>query len=114
MTLAIDRHGNRRELREGDILQDGEKIVIGMRAMDGSHHRFHDGLGFAAGMRPGPIIPSGTPVADKKRDEAFTEYMAATSKAWRPVAQRDDVGDQPASSRDTYVAWLQNAWRGGR
>ena len=102
-TIIIDRHGNRRIAEAGEILQDGERVHVPSLFMDGSPQLLHDGMGNAAGHKPGYAFASGPAarVADAALDAARREYDATLTDAWRSPASKHAarMSQMPARTR---------------
>jgi hypothetical protein len=116
MSVVIDREGRRRELKQGEILADGERLIIGgVAMMDGPPSAFHDGMGNPAGQRPGYVFGPRTS-ANERLDKAYAQYLDTTSNAWRgkPLQTMEENGSSRFSPRDEYITRLQKAWRGAR
>jgi hypothetical protein len=113
-TTVIDKDGQRRALRDGDILEDGERLVVGLNMLDQASLDLHDGMGHPAGFKPGYVFAQGSSrqVSDAALASARAEYEARLTGAWRdgrtnPLPLADD-------SKDPYAAYEQrvtNAWR---
>jgi hypothetical protein len=78
--VVIDRGGRRRELRPGEVLEDGEVLHVGLAMMDKSKTSVVDGLGRPAGHGPGYCYLAGVEgdLADARRQLAAT----STCNAW--------------------------------
>lgn len=85
---VIDRDGVRRRLRPGEMLRDGDRLTVSSAFMDHAVNLLHDGLGGAAGHRPGYVFASEPTEANDKemRDRAAAarrDYEARIATAWR-------------------------------
>lgn len=82
------------------ILKDGERIRVPMVMMDSApRHSIHDGMGNAAGHKPGFVF-SADAAALATREAARSEYLAYLKDAWRGGSRPDDAPFD-----------LENAWR---
>jgi hypothetical protein len=111
----IDQHGNRRIAQAGEILRDGERVHVPALFMDGNPRLLHDGMGNAAGHKPGYCFAEGPAacIADAALDAARREYDAMLIDAWRgPASKRAapfaDTGHDPYAA---YEERLTSAWR---
>lgn len=113
MTFIVDKSGRRRELQTGEVLQDGERLVVKLQLMDHRSPAVHDGMGREAGHRPGFLFSSSPSEADMTLDAARADYVRNLSNAWRnPSAARP--ASASALTEDAYAdheKWLVNSWR---
>jgi hypothetical protein len=118
----IDRHGNRRRGRPGEILRDGERAVVRMAFMD---HQVRDALlekyGSGAtispgGHRPGFLRDSSNTVLSDAAEAAYREKVQRLDAKRRKVKQPDpddDDGEEddgkPKSERQWREAMARKA-----
>jgi hypothetical protein len=127
---AIDALGRERELREGELLGDGERLVVRMTMMDGVPRPLvTDAYGGAAGLsRPGIRVSARD--GDPATGAAYDDYEAYVRAAWRQPQERPrrrpehssrtgDSAGRPDTGRTDAAyarrdAWLADAWRSAR
>lgn len=90
MSEIVDRFGRRRKAKPGDILGDGETLIVRLNAMDGkpfivafdaAGNPVRTGTFDAAQHRPGHRLP--TVAAAAKAHDAYAARKAMLADAWR-------------------------------
>jgi hypothetical protein len=108
----IDRDGNRRRARAGEVLQDGERLRFPMLLLD------------SKGCQPGYRVKEGSNgdrlrEARLKREHAYDDRSKWLTDAWRDgvkpkpevrvsAGQISEIRDQ---AHKAYVNRITNAWR---
>ena len=115
MATAIDKKGQRRELADGEVLQDGDRLIVPINLMDRASLALHDGMGGESGHKPGYVFRSGRAehISDAVLASAHGEYQERLTGAWRDTAAEQTTTISIADG-DVYVAYerrLVNAWR---
>jgi hypothetical protein len=93
----IGRDGRRRRAKKGDVLADGERVVVSMSFMDAALHdelvakhrgdavvRVVDAAGQPAGHRPGFLMLDRDPALVDAAAEAYAERSRRLETAWQP------------------------------
>jgi hypothetical protein len=114
MEMIIDKNGKRRQALPGELLQDGERVVVTLNLMDHTRPVLHDGMGGVAGHRPGYIFAHDPEASGGNAlDSAQREYTARLTNAWRAPAGEHarHAADAGANPQAAYEKWLANAWR---
>ena len=109
--FVIDRDGRRRALRPGEVIRDGERMVVPLLAMDNAPTALRDAWGNAPGHKPGFVFSHLD--ASPERLAARGEYEERITSAWRGTV----VSREAPTKDDAYAArdeWLRTAWRGAR
>jgi len=89
------------------IAEDGEVVRVPAYLMDGVQRALTDGMGKAAGFKPGYVIPSVDP-----RPQVYADYAARLSDAWRSQPAQPPSTTVDAAYAE-YEARLASAWRSG-
>ena len=100
----VDRHGRRRRAKKGEVLADGERMVVSMVFQDAAlrdalTEKYRkdaapyviDTTGGLAGHRPGFLFDPRTALADSPGDIAYRERLYAMARRRR---QPDDDGHE--------------------
>jgi hypothetical protein len=117
---AIDKFGNVRPFRRGDLLADGERLNVPLTFMDANTRAVHDALASKTqpryGFRRGYAFADALRASHDACEDAASAYDARSERlqnAWRKDHQQDGGhASQRASTLDELRTAAEDAYRG--
>jgi hypothetical protein len=103
---AEDRHGNRRRIKRGDVLMDGERLIVPAQFMDSDDTSFGFSRTFSDGSvdhtdphRPGFRFADSNDPHRLKAEEAYQERTRRMQDAWKKKKRAPDDDDEDEEDR---------------
>jgi hypothetical protein len=97
--VVVDRAGHEREVADGEVLRDGERLRVSMLAMDGVQRAIHDATRSRSNWDRVPVGVVDTRVVDA-REQAYRLRTLDDCNAWRRPE-----GCYPLSAGEGSVCW---------
>ncbi len=101
-----------------EIVEDGERISIGVMLMDAQQKAVADKTVVfdTVGHKPGGMVL--TDADKKKREQPYRDYDAVLAARWRsspppiiPTEAKRSIGDARSDAYEAYQERVSNAWR---